>query len=102
VNNISPHPRWTKRQDVKVQHPFLPSKVASDQYVLEQGVGMLAKPGTQQAATPLPEGTPNLRGSFMIYVYPDIEFAWRRIKEDVYWESGVWDKEKTEIWPLLK
>jgi len=38
----------------------------------------------------------------MIYVHPDIEDCSKRIKEDAYWRVDVWDKERTEIWPLLK
>ena len=69
---------------------------------LEQGVALTAKPGTKDAEAVLPEGTANMRGSFMIYVYPDIDQCWARLKDDVYWKNGVWDKERSEIWPLLK
>lgn len=34
----------------------------------------------------------------MIYVFPDIEQRWARIKNDVSWRAGVWDKERSEIW----
>jgi len=90
---------------------------------LVEGVTLMAKPGTKDAEAVLAEGTPNIRkvesarsltawgsdsfllnlsGSFMIYVHPDIEDCSKRIKEDAYWRVDVWDKERTEIWPLLK
>ena len=67
-----------------------------------EGAAFLAKPSTQAAEAVLPEGVPNLAGSFMIYVYPDIEQCWKRIQDDAYWKAGVWDKERTEVWPLLQ
>jgi hypothetical protein len=37
----------------------------------------------------------------MIYNMPTIQDAWARVQKDVYWTSGVWDKEKARIEHLL-
>jgi uncharacterized protein YciI len=49
----------------------------------------------------LPEGTPNIAGSFMIYRFDSIEECWARLKADVYWTAGVWDKERMEVEELI-
>ena len=33
----------------------------------------------------------------MVYVFPSLDDCWTRIKEDVYWTEGVWDKERLFI-----
>ena len=67
-----------------------------------EGSAFLAKPGSTAAAADLPEGVPNIQGSFMVWVYPSIEQCWTRIKSDPYWKAGVWDQKRLEVWPLLK
>ncbi|KAK4685810.1 uncharacterized protein P7C73_g4328, partial [Tremellales sp. Uapishka_1] len=49
----------------------------------------------------LPEGTPNIGGSFMIYEFPSLEACWARLKEDVYWTADVWNKEKMAVEELM-
>lgn len=41
--------------------------------------------------------TRDMAGSTLLYRYPSIEEAWRRIKADPYWTSGVWDQGKVEV-----
>ncbi|TRM66061.1 hypothetical protein BD626DRAFT_486627 [Schizophyllum amplum] len=65
------------------------------------GGPLVPRPGTKLRDELLPEGTPRIAGSFMVYVYPTIEDCWKRIKEDVYWTDGVWDKERLFIEELL-
>jgi hypothetical protein len=36
-------------------------------------------------------------GSLMIYHARDLASAWNRIKTDVYWTAGVWDKSKARV-----
>ena len=61
------------------------------------GSPLAPRPGTKLHDAVLPEGTPRIAGSFMVYVFPSLEDCWARIKEDVYWTEGVWDKERLFI-----
>lgn len=36
-------------------------------------------------------------GLFMIFCMNIIEEVWVRIKDDVYWIEGIWDKEKGDV-----
>lgn len=38
-----------------------------------------------------------MAGSLMLMHYPDLASMWDRIKSDVYWTEGVWDREKTVV-----
>ena len=66
------------------------------------GSPFLPQPGSAQETRAVPDGAPNLCGSFMIYNMASIEDVWARIKSDAYWENNVWDKEKMAVWPLFK
>ncbi|ORX41041.1 hypothetical protein BD324DRAFT_647938 [Kockovaella imperatae] len=64
------------------------------------GSAFLAIPGSEAASRTVPEGQPNLTGSFMIYNLETIDQVWDRIRKDAYWENNVWDREKLTVWPL--
>ncbi|WWC92283.1 uncharacterized protein L201_007237 [Kwoniella dendrophila CBS 6074] len=57
--------------------------------------------GTKQRDTEPPAGQLNLAGSFMVWNMDNIDQAWARVKEDVYWRAGVWDKERLIVEELL-
>jgi hypothetical protein len=44
---------------------------------------------------------PGMAGSIMIFRFPTLDACWDRIKEDVYWSAGVWDKEGARVDQLL-
>ncbi|RSH85295.1 hypothetical protein EHS25_005102 [Saitozyma podzolica] len=96
-----------KRFSVRPQHLVaakadLDSGVQSAQPPLcVHGVPFLPRIGTKQRDAVLPEGTPNIAGSFMIYRFDSIEECWARLKADVYWTAGVWDKERMEVEELI-
>jgi hypothetical protein len=77
------------------------SKDKERAYTTAEGSPFLPLPGSEAANRVLPEGTPNLAGSFMIYNMSSLDEAWERVKSDVYWTNKVWDQEKLAIWPLL-
>ena len=37
----------------------------------------------------------------MIFKYATIDDVWARIKDDLYWTAGVWDKENARVDQLL-
>jgi hypothetical protein len=45
---------------------------------------------------------PGMAGSLMHFKMASIDEAWARIKEDVYWTAGVWDKENTKVHELIR
>lgn len=45
----------------------------------------------------LPPNTQGMAGSVMMFRFPSLEDTWNRIKEDVYWTGGVWDKDKVVV-----
>lgn len=44
-----------------------------------------------------PSPPPPMEGSVMIIRAASLEEAWKRIWDDIYWTSGVWDQEKTFV-----
>lgn len=38
-----------------------------------------------------------MAGSLMIFHSESLETAWERIREDVYYTAGVWDKDKVAV-----
>ena len=56
--------------------------------------GLAFKPPSP-AALPadIPPSTPNMAGSTMIFRATDLNAAWERIRSDVYWTEGVWDRD---------
>jgi uncharacterized protein YciI len=54
-------------------------------------------------AEPAPETLPPpFAGSLMIFRAVDLEKAWERIKSDVYWTEGVWEKEECRVNEFIK
>jgi len=44
---------------------------------------------------PIREGVPpKMKGSVLMCVAESEEKVWERVRKDVYWEGGVWDREK--------
>lgn len=37
----------------------------------------------------------------MVYKMDTLEQVWTRLKEDVYWRAGIWDKERIIVEELL-
>jgi hypothetical protein len=47
---------------------------------------------------PIKEGVPpKMKGSVLMCVADTEEEVWERVKKDVYYEKGVWDKEKVSL-----
>ena len=47
---------------------------------------------------PIKEGVPpKMKGSVLMCVADTEEEVWERVKKDVYYEKGVWDKEKVSF-----
>jgi hypothetical protein len=56
---------------------------------------------------PIKDGVPpKMKGSVLMCVADTEEEVWERVKRDVYWEKGVWDREKVSsflgFWVFLK
>lgn len=64
------------------------------------GSPFLPRPGTSQRDTPV-QDKPNIAGSYMIYQYDTLEQCLERLKADVYYTAGVWDKERMQVEELL-
>ena len=43
----------------------------------------------------------NIAGTFTIFVFPSLEDVWNRLKEDVYWTSNIWDKDRIIVEELI-
>ena len=41
-------------------------------------------------------------GSLMIFRAPSLDQAWKRIKEDIYYTAGVWNKEECVVKEFIK
>jgi hypothetical protein len=67
----------------------------------ELGSPFLPQPTTAAFTAELAEGTPRIAGSFMVYTFDSLEECWKRIKSDIYYTSGVWDKENLRVEQLL-
>lgn len=67
------------------------------------GRGFVADAHAGPIENPPNSSTPNLgmAGSLMLLRFPSLEDAWNRIKSDIYWTAGVWDKEKSTVKELL-
>lgn len=72
----------------------------ADHAVVSVGL-MRPRPGTAARNQQLPEGQPNIAGSCMMYVMPDLDAVWERLKEDVYWTADIWDKDRVIVEELL-
>jgi len=68
----------------------------------EFGLGYLPPPSTPAPSVTLPPGVEHMVGSVLIFRAANLDAAWERIKDDIYWTSGVWDKEKSTVHQLIK
>lgn len=65
--------------------------------VQDFGLGYLPPPESSLHTTTLPAGIQPMAGSLMIFHSETLDTAWERIKEDVYWTAGVWDRDRLVI-----
>ncbi|WVF69059.1 hypothetical protein IAT40_003833 [Kwoniella sp. CBS 6097] len=73
--------------------------------ILEFGRGFLPPSNSSLFSHPAIESLPNkqpMAGSIMFFRYPSLEDTWKRVKEDVYWTEGVWDREKVQVGEFLR
>ncbi|KAL7422876.1 hypothetical protein Q5752_002173 [Cryptotrichosporon argae] len=85
-----------KRLAVREEHlARVKQEIASG--VHEYGRPFLPPPDAQPHGLNLPPGTPNIGGSLSVYKMPSREAVWERIKADVYWTAGVWDKDRVFV-----
>ena len=62
---------------------------------------MLPRPGTPERSRPIPQGVENYNGSFIVYSMDSYDHVWDRLKEDVYWTAGIWDKDRIIVEELI-
>lgn len=62
---------------------------------------MLPPAGSAARNAKLPPGQVNYAGSFMVMVFDNVDAVWDRLKEDVYWKSDIWDKERVIVEELI-
>ncbi|WWD18858.1 hypothetical protein CI109_103313 [Kwoniella shandongensis] len=92
----------TKRLEVRPKH-FERVEADKKAGIFEFGRGMLPPPSSPLHTHPsLPSGTQAMEGSIMFFRLPTLEDVWKRVKEDVYWSEGIWDKEKTVVGQFIK
>ncbi|WVR06691.1 hypothetical protein IAU60_003723 [Kwoniella sp. DSM 27419] len=71
--------------------------------VLEFGRGFVPPSGSPLHTNPdLKPGQQAMAGSVMFFRLPDLDAAWARVKEDVYWTEGVWDREACRVEEFLR
>ncbi|OCF35077.1 hypothetical protein I316_03117 [Kwoniella heveanensis BCC8398] len=74
--------------------------------ILEFGRGFLpSSPDSPLYSHPATASLPNkqpMAGSIMFFRYPSIGDTWKRVKEDVYWTEGVWDRGKVQVGEFLR
>ncbi|WVQ70676.1 hypothetical protein IAR50_000198 [Cryptococcus sp. DSM 104548] len=89
-----------KRLAVREEH-LARAKPDNESGIVLYSGPILPQPGTKAREATLPEGTPNIAGSFMVYKMDTLEQVWDRLKEDVYWRAGVWDQKRVFVEELL-
>ncbi|WRT66767.1 uncharacterized protein IL334_003730 [Kwoniella shivajii] len=70
--------------------------------ILEFGRGTVAPPDSPLHQQELPTGIQAMNGSIMFFRFQSLEDTWKRIKEDVYYTGGIWDKEKLQIGEFIR
>ncbi|KAH8103575.1 hypothetical protein BXZ70DRAFT_740227 [Cristinia sonorae] len=74
------------------------SHLVNAKRLIEAGVikigGALVEDGTEFTESP------KMKGSLMVYEATSIDEVWKLIKEDIYYTSNVWDKERLQIFPF--
>ncbi|KAI0253489.1 hypothetical protein BJV78DRAFT_1123046 [Lactifluus subvellereus] len=66
-----------------------------DNRIMKFGGALLAPEPTDES------GRKKMTGSLMLYEAESIEEVRKAVKSDIYYESGVWDKEKLVILPFV-
>lgn len=61
------------------------------------GLGYLPPADSPLRSHPTPPGVQPMAGSLLVFHSESLETAWARVKEDVYYTAGVWDKEKIVV-----
>nr|ODN89944.1 hypothetical protein L203_01861 [Cryptococcus depauperatus CBS 7841] len=89
-----------KRLAVRAEH-LARAKLDDNAGIVLCSGPIVPRPGTKAREASLPEGTPNIAGSFMVYQMDTLEQVLDRLKEDVYWKAGIWDQEKIIVEELL-
>ncbi|ODN99478.1 hypothetical protein L198_03322 [Cryptococcus wingfieldii CBS 7118] len=89
-----------KRLAVRAEH-LARGQIDTDSRLVLYSGPILPRPGTKAREATLPEGVPNIAGSFMVYKMDSLEQVWNRLKEDVYWRAGVWDQSRVIVEELL-
>lgn len=85
-------------EDISIQCTLAKYKEADSSQLLEFGRGYLPSANSPLWASPdLPAGAKPIAGSLMIFRMNTIDEVWERIKDDVYWTEGIWDKEKGDV-----
>lgn len=82
-------------------------KGISDAYGAVFGRAFLDETHSTFSTNPAPsidpsKPNPGMAGSVMLFRFPTIEETWARIKDDLYWTAGVWDKENVRVNELIK
>jgi hypothetical protein len=54
------------------------------------------------AHSAVPPGKQPMAGSFMLMRQASLEEMWARIRADVYWTEGVWDREKCQVGEFIR
>ena len=76
-----------------VQYP----SADADADPVDFGLGYLPPPSSPLHSQTLPAGIQPMAGSLMIFHSESLDTAWERIREDVYYTAGVWDKDKVVV-----
>jgi hypothetical protein len=67
------------------------------------GLGYLPPSGSPLRTSPLlPPNTPPMAGSLMILRASSLDDAWERIRSDVYWTEGVWDRGQVKVEEFIR
>ncbi|ORX37025.1 hypothetical protein BD324DRAFT_624531 [Kockovaella imperatae] len=91
-----------KRLEVRPKHWARVQKEA-EEGLHEFGLGYLPPPESSSTLpADVPSSTPLMDGSLMVFRAISLDHAWKRIKEDIYYTDGVWDKEKCVVREFIK
>ncbi|KZT65387.1 hypothetical protein DAEQUDRAFT_676885 [Daedalea quercina L-15889] len=89
---------FSRRMSVRESHLANAKKIhANGTLIAKIGGGLLAQESIASPNAPL-----TLVGSMMVIEADSIESARKVIESDIYYQSGVWDKEKLQIFPWLQ
>ncbi|EIW67764.1 hypothetical protein TREMEDRAFT_33268 [Tremella mesenterica DSM 1558] len=67
------------------------------------GRGYLPPPQSSLHSHPsLKPGQQAMAGSVLLMTSESLSAAWERVKDDVYWTAGVWDKERGRVEEFVK